>query len=128
MIRDWNIACFSFYGIWAGQARNIDRKCFCSRKVAVPRMTYRKLVQSTNSRPCASLLHRRLCETPRQGLRSHSLCVPHEEMQKLSLNCLSAEPFWNTHQEQIFFFYVTVTEHRGGLNKCRIITAIQSEL
>ena len=30
--------------------------------------------------------------------RPHSLCVPHEEVQKLSLDCLSADLFWNAQQ------------------------------
>ena len=39
-------------------------------------------------RPCASWSRIQLCETPRQGLRHHSICVPHEEVQKPLLNCL----------------------------------------
>ena len=49
-------------------------------------------------RPCASWLRRRLCETDRQSLRPHSLCAPHEAVQKLSIDCFFAEPFWNTQQ------------------------------
>ena len=34
----------------------------------------------------------------RQGSQPNSLCVPHIEAQKLSLNCLYAEPSWNKQQ------------------------------
>ena len=70
-------------------------------------------------RPCASWSGRRLCKTPQEGLRPRSLCVPHEEVQKLSLDCLSVEPFWSTQQQQIFFLRCHSYRASGGLNKPR---------
>ena len=54
--------------------------------------------------PCPSWSRRRLCETPRQGLRPHSLCVPHEDVQKLSRYCASAGPFLIHNNNKLFSF------------------------
>ena len=77
---------------------------------------------------CSFWSRRRLGEMPRLGLRPHSLCVMHEEVQKLLLDCLSAEPFWNL-QQYLKINFLRYHSHRasGGLNKNRLISAKQLE-
>ena len=53
---------------------------------------------------------RRLCKTPRQGLRPHSLCVPHEDVQKL-YSIVSLWSYFEIHTITNLFFDITVPEH-----------------
>ena len=59
---------------------------------------------------------------------AHSLYVMHEEVQKLSLDCLFAEPFWNTQQHKKLFLRLDSHKASGRLNKSRIITTKRPEL
>ena len=62
-------------------------------------------------RPCTSWSRRRLWETDKVCDLTHFVSA-HEEEQKLSLDCLFAELFWNTQQKQTIF--IDVTDHRAG--------------
>ena len=73
--------------------------------------------------PCASWLVVR----NRRGLWPHLLCVPLEEVQKLSLDCLSGSHF-EIHNNNKPFFQCHSNRASGELHRSRIITAKQAEL
>ena len=90
----------SFLACWRMKVLGLLRMAYrkLSRPTTVCRILFARLLTLSLLPICTSWSHRRLCEMSRQGLRPHSLCVPHKEVQQLSLDCLSAESFWNAQQ------------------------------